>query len=84
MLRTAEVEVIRRVLQKDQEVPEHQVTGPIIFHCLGGAVRLIRPGASAALLLRTGQMSWLDGGQPYALAAQEDSILLMTIVRLPE
>ena len=84
LLRTAEVEVIRRVLQKDQEVAEHQVNGPVSFHCLNGAVRLIRPGASAAVLLRPAQMSWLAGGEPYALTAQEDSVLLMTIVRRPE
>ena len=81
LLRTDEVEVIRRVLQKDRDVAEHSVDGPIIFHCLAGAVQLVRPGAGTTLLLRAGQMSWLAGGDAYALSAQEDSVLLMTIVR---
>ena len=84
LFRTAEVEVIRRVLQRDQDVPAHQVDGPIILHCLAGVVRLTLQGASGALLLRSGQMTWLAGGEPYALTAQEDSVLLMTIVRRAE
>ncbi len=83
LFRTAEIEVIRRVLQRDQDVPEHRVDGPVVLHCLEGAVRLIRPNA-AVLLLQAGQMTWLAGGQPYALGAREDSVLLMTIVRRPD
>ena len=47
-------------------------------------MRLTRPGNGDPLSLQAGQMTWLRGDEPYALGAAEDSVLLMTIVRLPE
>lgn len=90
LFRTTEVEVIRRVLQRGQTVPPHHVAGPVILHCLAGAVRLhLDEGASPATApaadartMTAGQLAFVPADRPYALQADADSILLMTVVRV--
>jgi quercetin dioxygenase-like cupin family protein len=80
LFKTTEVEVIRRVLHQGQTVPQHQVEGPLILHCLTGKVKVSTVDGEP--VLAAGQLTYLLAGQPYGLEAQEDSALLMTIVRL--
>ena len=82
LFKTPEVEVIRRVLDRGQTVPQHRVGGPIVFQCLAGAVRLVLTHAQP--VLAAGRLLYIAPGEPYALEAQDDSVLLMTIVRRPE
>ncbi|GAC1406003.1 MAG: cupin domain-containing protein [Burkholderiaceae bacterium] len=79
LFKTDELEVIRRVLHNGQSVPAHKVDGPVVLHCLQGAVQVMLPGAE--LILVAGQLSYLARLQTYALQAREHSVLLMTIVR---
>jgi quercetin dioxygenase-like cupin family protein len=79
LFKRAEVEVIRRVLDGGQSVPQHRVDGPIVFQCLSGAVTLVLPLARPELT--AGHLLYIAPGEPYALEAQQDSVLLMTIVR---
>ena len=110
LFKTPEVEVIRRVLQRGQGVPRHQVAGPIILHCLTGAVTVsLAPDASAIAADTSGlasatamrrtsagvgqdvpavqpallanELTYLAPGTPFALHAEADSVLLMTILR---
>lgn len=112
LFKIAEVEVIRRVLQRGQGVPRHQVAGPIILHCLSGAVAVLlvqdsslgttgTPGApavdtpppasvsagqdvpAAQPALLANELTYLAPGTPFALQAEADSVLLITILRPP-
>ena len=82
LFKTPEVEVIRRVLHAGQSVPRHEVDGPLILQCLAGSVKIL--AGSSAPMLGAGQLTYLAPAEPYALEAVQDSVLLMTIVRLAE
>lgn len=80
LFKTPEVEVIRRVLHAGQSVPRHRVDGPVILHCLSGKVRVMAvPGTPE---LGAAQLTYLAPAQAFALEALQDSVLLMTVVRL--
>jgi quercetin dioxygenase-like cupin family protein len=79
LLRTDDLEVMRLVLTRGRSVPEHEVAGGIILHCLEGAVEVKTRGTMQ--VLRAGNMLYLEGHVPYSLRAVEDSSILMTVLR---
>lgn len=77
LLRSEHLQVFRVVLRKDEEFSEHAVPGEITVQCLEGLVDFTI-GAGAATRLAPGQLVYLDGGQPHALKALENSSVLVT------
>jgi quercetin dioxygenase-like cupin family protein len=78
LFKTQELEVIRMVLHAGKEVPEHSVPGEMTLQCLKGKVELrLQDGTRS---LQEGQLACLEGNAPYAFYADEDSLLLLTIL----
>lgn len=82
LFKTDDVEVIRRVLHAGQSVPPHEVDGDITLQCLSGKFKLIAHGKIQSM--EEGELAYVAACQPYALEAEEDSVILMTIVRTRE
>jgi quercetin dioxygenase-like cupin family protein len=79
LLKTDDIEVIRRVLYAGQTVPRHEVNGDITVQCLLGAVKLNAHDKSQTLM--PGELVYIAACEPYSLEANEASAVLMTIVR---
>ena len=78
LARTDELELIRMCMPKGKTMPEHHVLGEITLLCLQGQVAVEAHGG--VQVLGPGQMLYLHGGQAHALAAREDSLVLLTIL----
>ena len=78
LAKTDELELIRMCMPKGKTMPEHHVLGEITLLCLQGQVAVDAHGG--VQVLGPGQMLYLHGGQAHALEAQEDSLLLLTIM----
>lgn len=78
LAKTDEMELIRMTLPKGKVMPEHHVPGEITLLCLRGEVTLDAHGSSQSL--RSGQVVYLNGGQAHALRAEQDSLVLLTIL----
>jgi quercetin dioxygenase-like cupin family protein len=64
-------------LKTGEEIPEHQARGAITVHCLQGEVQF---SAGAQVVdLRTGMLVSLAAGDLHALAARQESLLLVTL-----
>lgn len=75
------IEVMRLVLSAGHVVPGHAVPGPITIHCLQGAIEVQvdddwRP-------LRVNELIYLAEQTRHVLRLLADSIVLVTLVRLP-
>lgn len=82
LFKTNDIEVIRRILQPRQAIPEHEVNGDITLQCLSGKVRVKAHGK--VQIMSEGELMYISACEPYALEGEEDSIMLMTIVRSRE
>lgn len=78
LLRSQHLQVFRVVLRKGEEFDDHAVPGEITVQCLEGLVDF-RIGNDAVKRLVSGQLLYLDGGQPHALEALADASVLVTI-----
>lgn len=75
-------ETIRLVIPSGTEMPQHQVPGSIMLHCLEGHVKI---GLSeTSIELRRNQWVYLEGGAPHSVKGAENSVLLLTILFPPE
>jgi len=79
LVRTNDFEVMRLVLPKGKSIPEHRIEGELTLHCLEGSVEVEALGQRRQL--QAGQMLYLEGNTPYALAAAENASVLMTMLR---
>lgn len=77
IFKSRDLEVIRLVLPAGAALPTHSVPGEITIQCLEGtlAVQL----DDDAVLLRTGEMVFLEGGVPHGVRALEACSALVTI-----
>jgi quercetin dioxygenase-like cupin family protein len=82
IFRTDDIEVIRRVLQPGKTVPPHEVKGDLTLQCLTGTVKLMAYGKTQAI--PPGHLAYVAGCEPYSLGADEETVVLMTIVRTHE
>jgi quercetin dioxygenase-like cupin family protein len=80
IVRTAHVELIRSVLHKGRTVPEHKVDGELTIQCIEGKLTVQAHGKTMALA--AGELLFLEGGVPHAMAAEEDCSALLTLVRI--
>jgi quercetin dioxygenase-like cupin family protein len=78
LVKTDTLEVMRLVLPAGKTVPSHAVKGEITVQCLEGKVEFTAAGSS--LTLTQGQLLYLAGGVPHALAAVEDASVLVTVL----
>lgn len=78
LLRTPHLQLIRLALGAGQQMPMHQVPGEITVQCLRGAVSLILPGTTCRL--DAGHLVALAGGEPHAVQALVDALLLVTVL----
>src|SRR3954471_24282279 len=64
-------------LNAGEQIPEHQTRGAITVHCLKGGAIFSTSDERADL--RPGLLLSLAPGMPHSVAAQEDTLLLVTI-----
>lgn len=73
-----QIELARIVLKQGKQWDAHQVSGPVVIHCLSGFVRCDAMGGSKQLA--PGQLLYLNEAECHAVAGIEDSVVLLTIV----
>ncbi|MBH2018950.1 MAG: cupin domain-containing protein [Burkholderiales bacterium] len=78
LFKTDALEVMRLVMPAGKTMPSHWVKGEVTIHCLEGELDLMAGGHIRRM--KAGQLVWLEGGMDHALAAVQDSSLLLTIV----
>lgn len=78
LIKTDDMEVIRMVLPRGKDIMEHSVEGEMSVLCLKGHV--IFHVENEAKKLTEGDWLYLSHNQPHALHAQEDSVILVTIL----
>ena len=76
--KTDEMELVRLVLPAGKEFADHKVSGPCVIHCISGEVECPAMGTTQALT--SGQLLYLMPGEPHAVRAVADSVVLLTIV----
>jgi quercetin dioxygenase-like cupin family protein len=78
LVKTNTLEVIRLVIPAGKEITHHEVPGEITLQCLEGVVDLVV--GSTRRTLSSGDLVYLEGSQPHAVGARQDSSLLLTIL----
>lgn len=78
LIRTADVEVIRLVVPASKEIHEHKAKGDVIVQCLEGVVAFTSSGKTQNL--KSGDLLFLDNGEPHSLKGIEDSSILLTVL----
>ena len=78
LVKTADLEVIRLVVQAGKDIPEHRAPGEITVQCLEGEVDFTAGGTPRRLA--AGQMLYLDAGVPHSLTGVRDASVLLTIL----
>ncbi len=77
ILQTERLKVVRLTLPAGKEIPEHQAQGEITVQCLAGRVDFFVKGEPRAM--SPGHLLFLEPGEPHALNAIEDSVMLVTL-----
>lgn len=78
LIKTEDMEVIRMVLPRGKDVMEHSVEGGISVQCIEGEV-IFHIGDEAQTLSPSDWL-YLKKGQPHAIHAKTDAVLLVTIL----
>jgi quercetin dioxygenase-like cupin family protein len=81
LAKTDELELVRLVLPKGKVMPEHHVPGEVTLLCLQGEVSVVLHGGEQRL--GPGQMLYLLGGQAHGVRAEQDAVLLLTMLLVP-
>ncbi|MBZ0070609.1 MAG: cupin domain-containing protein [Gammaproteobacteria bacterium] len=78
IVKTPEMELARLVFPAGEEFADHQVSGPIVVQCIKGEIAFSAMGATRTL--KPGQLLYLRPGEPHAIRAITDAIVLLTII----
>jgi quercetin dioxygenase-like cupin family protein len=81
LAKTEHMELIRLIVPKDKPMPEHRVEGEVTLLCLEGEIAVDAHGRS--VVLRPNEMLYLAGGEPHGIRANQDAVVLMTILLGP-
>jgi len=81
LFKTEVVEVLRLVMQRGKEIPEHEAPGEVIVQCLEGKVVFTTLGKDQELA--AGQLLYLSAEEPHAVKCLEDASFLLTIFMNP-
>lgn len=82
LVKSDEWEVLRLVLPAGKELPAHRSAGEIVVQCVEGRTAFSSHGRTQDLT--AGHLVFLAAGEPHALRAATDSILLVTRRRLQD
>ena len=77
LVRSPQLRLVLMLLRRGAEIPVHQAEGALTIHVLEGRARLA--AADDAHELVAGQLAVFEPGVPHAVAAIEDSAILLTI-----
>jgi quercetin dioxygenase-like cupin family protein len=77
LVKTDRFEAVHLVLRSGSHIPSHAVGGYMTLHCLEGTIVL---DADRRIELGPGDWVYLERGEAHAVAALEDSSLLLTIL----
>lgn len=78
LIKTPAFEVVRLVMQAGKEIAEHKAHGVIAIQCLEGKIAFTALGTTREL--ESGQMLFLNAGEPHAVRCIEDASMLLTIL----
>ncbi|MDP2247525.1 MAG: cupin domain-containing protein [Nitrosomonadales bacterium] len=78
IVRTREMELARLVFSAGEEFKTHEVSGPIIVHCIKGDIAFTAMGTTQTL--KPGQLLYLMADEPHSIQAITDAVVLLTIV----
>ncbi len=82
LAKTEELELMRLVLPQGKSMPEHSVPGAVTLLCLEGQIAVSAHGRVQNL--NAGEMLYLNGGEVHAVRAQQDALVIVTIVLGPD
>lgn len=78
IVKTPDMELARLVFAAGEEFKTHQVSGPIVVHCVSGEIEFTAMGTTCAS--QSGQLLYLLPNEPHSLRALSDAVVLLTIV----
>ena len=78
IIKTNELELVRLVIPAGKVIPRHKVSGPVVIHCLYGEIFVNVKGKSTDIT--TGQLIYLNPGEPHSLRSVSESIVLLSII----
>ena len=78
IVKTREMELARLVFRTGEEFKSHRVSGPVVVHCISGAIEFTAMGATKTL--NSGQLLHLLPNELHSLRAISDAVVLLTIV----
>lgn len=81
IFKTPQLELMRLVMPRGKSMPEHSVPGAVTIQCLEGVIEL--QAHQQTQTVKAGELVYLEGGEPHALHALEDSSVLVTLLLLP-
>ncbi|MDR0225934.1 MAG: cupin domain-containing protein [Burkholderiaceae bacterium] len=77
LLRTDHLQLLRLVLPAGHTLPQHHVRGDLTLHCLAGEADVAT--AAGHCSLAPGMLVMLPAGEPHALRALSDCVVLVTL-----
>ncbi len=78
LVKTKTLEIIRLVIPKGKDIPEHRAFGEITVQCLEGRIAFVT--GSTRRELAAGQLLYLSSEEPHSLHGLEDASVLVTIL----
>ena len=76
--RIEQMELARLVLPAGEVVGKHHIDGPLVIHCLSGAVDITALGQERNL--GSGELIYLPAGEKFTMTARHHSLVLITFV----
>tara|TARA_R100001377_G_scaffold84886_2_gene69501 strand:+ start:626 stop:964 length:339 start_codon:yes stop_codon:yes gene_type:complete len=78
IVKTRDMELARLVFRAGEEFKSHKVSGPVVVHCISGAIEFTAMGSTK--ILSSGQLLYLLSNELHSLRALSDAIVLLTIL----
>lgn len=78
LVKTNDLVVLQLIIPTGEDVPVHQLQGPIVVHCLQGRISLTATGE--AYELRAGQLVYYSANEPFSMLGIEHAVVLVTVV----
>ena len=72
------MELIKLSLPSGKEIPNQKVSGPITVHCIQDKAEFIAMGTTQEI--EPGQLLHLMPGEPHAVKAINDAVILLTVI----
>lgn len=78
IIKTTGLELARLSFSTGDEFPTHQVSGPIVVHCIKGRIEF--KTSKNTEIMEPDQLVYLEPNEPHSIRAISDSVVLLTIV----